>query len=497
MAIILSLTLSVALPAADLAPAPAPPAAVRTLPDEEFDKRFAEAGTSTAKLWELHLWCKETARKAESKQALEKIVDLEPDHEDARKALGHQRYDGRWFESYTALAKYKREQERRMAERGLVRHGDQWVLEADLPYVRMGWVKDDAGVWASPHVLARRAEEAKLAADGWEQQYLVWVSPAEFDQWRAGLWKCGEEWLPLEKANEYHAELSHWWRIPTDHFIVNSTCDQPVAAAAAGEAERTYADLRRIFGISPAGPIEVTTLRSIVQFNAFANGDPAQNLPAPELAGFSSCHYAFLAEAFLDFSVQPPLYRGQAVAYWDASDEKLAPFGPFAVRHAAGLSYALALDPSLDAISRYVENTDSRPTSETFWEGKQLPPWLHYGAASYVERYLRDQYAEEGNEWWARDWALENLRRYEELLPLEQVFAFQLDITDQEASSRMISHGGLLVSFMLDGGCVPVMEKHGALKAALKQGGDVKGAVEELEQALVGNLEALQAHAGF
>jgi len=203
MAIILSLALSLSQPAPELASVPVPtrPAAARAWLDGEFDKRLAQAGDDPAKLWELHLWCKETSRNAASTKVLKKIVELAPDHEEARKALGHQSYDGQWFESYTALAKYKREEEKRMSEKGLVRFKDEWVPQADLPYRRMGWVKDDDGAWASPHELARRAEEAKLAAEGWQQQYLVWVPPAEFDKWKAGLWKCGDEWLTLDEAN--------------------------------------------------------------------------------------------------------------------------------------------------------------------------------------------------------------------------------------------------------------------------------------------------------
>ena len=499
MIIALSLTFSLVMPAADVAAAPAPtgPVQAQASLDAEFDRRFAQAGGSPAKLWELHLWCKETSRTAESARVLEKIVEVAPDHEEARNALGHQRYDGQWFESYTALAKYKRDEERRMTAKGLARHGDRWVPQADLPYVRMSWVKDENGGWVSPHELARRTEEAKLAAEGWQQQYLVWVSPAEFDKWREGLWKCGDEWLTLEEANRFHAELGAWWRIPTEHFIVNSTCDQPVASSAAGEAERAYAILRRVFGTAPSGRIEVTTLRSLEQYNAFANGDPARSFPAPELAGYSSCNYAFLADAWLDPALQPTEYRGQGVAYWDAENAGLAPFGPFAVRHAAGLSYAGAIDPSLDTTSRFVEDPSTRPAADAFWGEKRLPRWLHYGAASYVERYLRDEYAEQGREWWMRDWALENLRRHGALLPLDKVFALELDGTDQEGSSRLIGQAGLLVSFMLDGACGPLTEKHDALKAALTSGGDVRRAVKELEKAFEANRGALNVYAGI
>ena len=82
--------------------------------DEEFDKRLADAGSDVEKLWQLHLWCKETSRSAESRTVLKKVIELSPDHQDARKALGHHFYDNQWFETYTALAKYKRDQEAKL-----------------------------------------------------------------------------------------------------------------------------------------------------------------------------------------------------------------------------------------------------------------------------------------------------------------------------------------------------------------------------------------------
>ena len=87
---------------------------------------------------------------------------------------------------------------------------DEWVPEADLPYLRMGWVKlEEDGEWVSQAKLDREKDIAEKEAGGWKQQPdLVWLSPEEqpkhFDE---GLWKCGEEWLTGEAVDEYHAEI--------------------------------------------------------------------------------------------------------------------------------------------------------------------------------------------------------------------------------------------------------------------------------------------------
>ena len=71
-------------------------------------------------------------------------------------------YDDKWFESYAALSKYKREEAQRMLdEHGLVRHGDDWVPEVDLPYLRMGWVKQGER-WMSQRKIDAEAREKEL-----------------------------------------------------------------------------------------------------------------------------------------------------------------------------------------------------------------------------------------------------------------------------------------------------------------------------------------------
>ncbi|MBK9388624.1 MAG: hypothetical protein IPN34_27750, partial [Planctomycetes bacterium] len=97
-------------------------------------------------------------------------------------------------------------------------------------------------------------------------------------------------------------------------------------------------------------------------------------------------HYAFFAEAWFDFTQEPPLHRGAGVAFSEPTDPVLAPYGTFSVRHAAAQSFVEAIDPSWRALS-------SVPTqglvANAFWSEKRIPRWLRYGAASYVERLLR------------------------------------------------------------------------------------------------------------
>jgi len=156
------------------------------------------------------------------------------------------------------------------------------------------------------------------------------------------------------------------------------------------------------------------------------------------------------------------------------------------VRHAAALSYLEALDPSWSAVSALLAAPPGTPVDgAAYWAEKKLPAWLRFGLASWCERYFRDAHAPEGTDpWWARTWALENLRQQGGLRPLEVVFECKLDAQDPAGSGRLISEAGAVVSFVLDGDCAPVSAAHARVCQALSDGGDVAGAARELEASL-------------
>jgi len=482
----------------------APAVLVPTIQEEgaEFEAKMSEAGDDVAKLWELHLWCRENSKYSESRQVLKKIVELDSEHQEARKALGHHYYDNQWFETYTALAKHKRTEEAEMEAKGLARFGDGWAPIADIPFLRMQWEKDDSGTWVNPHKKARSEERAKLEEEGWKLQDMTWISPDEQTKIEEGLFKCGDQWLALAEANTFHSTPYQWWTIPGERFVVWSTCDRKIAEFAIQWADVTYATLASLYGMQPDEKPPVTVLRSLAQYNTFAAGDQNLGLPAAEGTGASSCHYAFFGEAMVDGRSQPPEYRGQGVAYWDVADPKLEPFGPLSIKHAAALSYAEAIDPSWDTISKIIANPASAQGGipATFWTEKKIPAWIRYGIASYVERYAPDPGKAEGEgRWGLRNWAFSEVKRKGGLRELDVVFTLQLDPADQEGSSRLISEAGCLVSFVVDGRIPDVTEKHAAFKAALR-GGDkaaCDAAVVALQDAIKAYEDELKLYAGL
>jgi hypothetical protein len=133
-----------------------------------------------------------------------------------------------------------------------------------------------------------------------------------------------------------------------------------------------------------------------------------------------------------------------------------------------------------------------------FWAEKRLPRWMHYGIASYCERFAKDPAPPEGGDPWVfRAFALQQLRAGGALDPLEQIYAVNIDPNDAAGSERHIHEAGLLIAFMLDGNCEPVANAHAALKKAFAAGEPTADAVQALQKALAENEAKLKAFAGY
>lgn len=445
--------------------------------------RIAAAGKDAAKLEALAEELQAAADEAGAAQAWEALVRLDGSHAKAREALRHRRYDGQWFETYAALAAYRRKEAKTMLEtKGLVRLGGEWVPEADRPFLRMGWERLEGGAWARPGTQARLAKEDELRAKGWEQQDHVWIDPADFDKWRAGQWKVGDAWLGAEEADAARSKIGDWWQVPGEQFIALTTVARESAQWAPWWADQVVVDLERLTGLVATDKVEFVVLDSIAQYNAFAAGDGTR-LPA-ETSGFSSLHYAFFADSWVDATTTPGVFRGTGVAWWDPSDANLAPYGQHAVRHAAALAWLEAVDPSWDAVSLMVTDPTGGFPGAKFWGEKRIPRWLRYGAASYCERYFEDPKAAEngGDPMWSRTWALSNLTG--ELDAVDRVIDLPLSLQDVPGSTRLLHQAGLVVHYLLNGEDRAVTKAHKAWRSALVSGERASTELADLEEAL-------------
>lgn len=475
------------------------PAATQKPPPKENPAPIVKAaGTDVAKLLQLARDWTEKKHTDGAKAAWKRVLQLDAANAEARAGLGHQLYDGKWFESHTALFDYKRAEDVQKAKLGLARVADGWVPTADAPFVRLGWAKDDQGAWRHPLALQRAKEDQEMLAKGCERQDLVWIDPKEFEQWRQGLWKCGDAWLDNAAADAFHADASRPWFVQSEHFVIAATVDRRRVEWCKWYADKTWPDLVRLFGVTPGSRPAVidmlddkkpglVVLRDLAQYNKLAAG--------AESEGFSSLHYAFFADARFDDSVKPPAFDGFGAAYWDDSTKEASAFGQHAIRHAAAQSFVEAIDPSWKALGDVAMGTQAK-TMAPFWAEKKIPRWLRYGAASYVERWFLDpDVGEGGDPEWARKWARAALKKDGGLRDIAKVFEFKLAIADVPSSSRLIHEAGLLTAFVLDGGDKNVQRAHEALKQALVSGVSTAAAVADLQKALLAAKTSITAFA--
>ncbi len=71
--------------------------------------------------WKLATWCQEQGLISQRKTHLERVVELDPEHAEARRALGYNKVNGRWIT-----------QEDLMKSRGFLRYRGRWLLPQEV-----------------------------------------------------------------------------------------------------------------------------------------------------------------------------------------------------------------------------------------------------------------------------------------------------------------------------------------------------------------------------
>ena len=93
----------------------------QTADELEYERlRFSFPDTVDGQ-WKIAEWCRERGMSKERTTHLERIVELDPNHKQARAALGYGQFNGRWVR-----------QEDVMKERGYVQYKGRWLLPQDV-----------------------------------------------------------------------------------------------------------------------------------------------------------------------------------------------------------------------------------------------------------------------------------------------------------------------------------------------------------------------------
>lgn len=87
---------------------------------EEYETRARSLPDTVEARWELAEWAKEQRLQSQREEQLELLLDLDPDHADARRILGHVLHNGQWMS-----------RDEWMTARGYVRHDGKWITQQE------------------------------------------------------------------------------------------------------------------------------------------------------------------------------------------------------------------------------------------------------------------------------------------------------------------------------------------------------------------------------
>lgn len=88
---------------------------------QEYERIRGDYADTVDGQWEASEWCRERKLIDQRKVHLERILELEPDHADARRILGYHKIDGRWVT-----------QEQIMTQRGYKSYKGKWLLPQEI-----------------------------------------------------------------------------------------------------------------------------------------------------------------------------------------------------------------------------------------------------------------------------------------------------------------------------------------------------------------------------
>lgn len=126
----------------------------------EYAKRRATVADTVEAQWELAEWCRQNHFLSDRKKHLERILELQPDHADARTALGYSQVNGKWMT-----------QEEIQESRGYQRYKGRWLTSQQIESLQK---------------VEQREKEEKL----WYakiKRYIGWLGSSRTDQALAAL----------------------------------------------------------------------------------------------------------------------------------------------------------------------------------------------------------------------------------------------------------------------------------------------------------------------
>ncbi len=412
-------------------------------------KKMERAAGDTDALMATADWAKEKGLATDYKRLLNRVLKREPDHEGAMAGLGFVRYKGEWKLKSKVDLLIKQEQEAAYIAQGLEQVDGVWVSSAEVEDAKVGVFHHDGDVVSRDEKLALLEGKVRHPMTG---QFIAKEDLAKANQ---GMFPISEgRWVDQEAADEYHSDFSHPWVVRSYHATIVTTAPLAQTGEMKQVADSSIELVRPFFGSKVSHPAHrpvVIACSTTDEYRQVGNA----------IGSETSVYGAFVAERtppdLGSFVFEDP----PGVANWGEKS-----WGPYYVRHAAAAVYAQSVAAESKA---------------------ELPLWLLVGVGSLAERHFTpgvsahfgNQHLSKGGVQDVEDWFAS--------------FEVSADVPDRVEYN--IYQAGLAVAFSMRGGDAESTRAAQAFTASLGQGGSgVEKAAQDLEMVLTGKEQELRAY---
>jgi hypothetical protein len=414
----------------------------KNTPEQELTARLAKADANDASaLFDVYLYAKEQKLSAKGKEILKQIVKLDPDHEAARKEMGHVKYNDKWMPEAEAKKLAKSDEERAMKDKGLVRYKDKWVTPEEkeaAEHAEKGEILVD-GKWVSKKDVEKAEAEAKLRKEIAEHK-------------AKGEYYVNGQWLPKAEADKHYANLDTPYVAEGEFTAVATNKGVDYGEKIIVDVDAAYRDCVAFFGTAPQVGLRKPTVyvaATLEDMNELAN-----RLNVDEK---SSTYYSWCSPWIQDHPLGVEILG--ATYYYRNKDNK--DMTGFFARHALA--------------EQFVERMVGRDATDV------PPSWFVDGFACFIERWNSPAYF---------DWSRGALRQMG-ALPSLKVFFGSYNVSDQN-----IMIGGLVVSFVRSEKAPPeVKAAWDEVLNALKTKGKIGKSFKKLEKAAIAAEDAFLEYA--
>ena len=121
----------------------------------EYENLAPQVEDSPAGHWQMAEWCRDMRLRSRRESHLRRVVELEPDHADARKALGYSRVGDQWMT-----------REERMAAEGYIYYEGKYRTQQEIDHMQAGAaITEDQNAWRRKlKIYERMMDRGKFAA---------------------------------------------------------------------------------------------------------------------------------------------------------------------------------------------------------------------------------------------------------------------------------------------------------------------------------------------